>query len=299
MDITLALGGGGSRGNAHIGVLRRLEREKFRVRAVAGTSFGGIVASLYAAGYGPDEIQDIFLQVDQSKLYDRKPDDGPSLLGLSSVAEWLDGLFGERTFDDLVLPCALTAVDLTSGREVILSEGLVKDAVLSTIAMPGIFPTFHMNDWELVDGGVLNPVPVSVARALAPGLPVVAVVLSAPLGEPTETAAVPFPAPVNRLFPRVILERITRSNYAQAFNIFVRSVDIGGRAVADYRLEVDKPDVIIRPAVSSIQPLDRVNVAEVAALGEQAVESALPDLKRAGSWSARLGRKVLRSRREA
>jgi NTE family protein len=290
VDITIALGGGGAKGNAHIGVLRRLEKEKFRVRAVAGTSFGGIVASLYAAGYDPDEMQEIFLKVDQSKLYDRSPDDGPSLLGLSSVGGWLNELFGERTFDDLILPCALTAVDLTSGREVILSEGSVRDAVLSTIAMPGIFPTFHMNDWELVDGGVLNPVPVSVARALAPGLPVVAVVLSAPLGEPAETAA--FPVPVNRFFPRLILERLTRSNYAQAFNIFVRSVEIGGRAVADYRLEVDKPDVIIRPAVSDIHPLDSVDVTEVSILGEQAVEAALPDLKRALSWSARVGRRV-------
>ncbi len=296
MDITLALGGGGARGNAHIGVLRRLEKEKFRIRAVAGTSFGGIIASLYAAGNSPDEIEEILLKVDQSRLYDRKPDDGPSLLGLSAIGGWLGEFFGERTFDDLILPCALTAVDLNSGREVILSKGLVKDAVLSTIAMPGIFPTFHMDEWELVDGGVLNPVPVSVARALAPGLPVVAVVLSPPLGEPAETA--PIPLHINRFFPRMVIDRITRSNYAQAFNIFVRSVDIGGRAVTDYRLAVDKPEVIIRPAVGGIQPLDRVNVSEVSRLGDAAVESALPDLKRAVSFPARIGRRVFKSHRE-
>ena len=60
MDITLALGGGGAKGNAHIGVLRRLEKEDFKIRAVAGTSFGGVVAVMYAAGYTPDEIEDNF-----------------------------------------------------------------------------------------------------------------------------------------------------------------------------------------------------------------------------------------------
>src|SRR3989304_9750733 len=121
MDISIALGGGGARGNAHIGVLRRPVKENFRIRAVAGTSFGGIVASMFAAGYSPDEIEEIFVKVDQTKLYDRKPGDGPSLLGLSAVDLWLDEVLGKRTFADLKIPRALTAVDLNSGLEVVLS----------------------------------------------------------------------------------------------------------------------------------------------------------------------------------
>src|SRR5512143_3801216 len=134
MDISVALGGGGARGNSHVGVLRRLEKEGCRIRAVAGTSFGGIVAALYAAGYSPDEIEAIFCRVDQSKLYGRNPGDGPSLLGLVGVTQWLEETLGDRTFQELKLPCALTAVDLNSAREVILSEGRVRDAVLATIA---------------------------------------------------------------------------------------------------------------------------------------------------------------------
>ena len=82
MDITLALGGGGAKGNSHIGVLRRLEKEGFKVRAVAGTSFGGIVAVMYAAGYTPGEIEDIFAKVDQARLFGRSLAERPSLLGL-------------------------------------------------------------------------------------------------------------------------------------------------------------------------------------------------------------------------
>jgi len=67
MNITLALGGGGARGNSHIGVIRRLEKEGYIIRSVAGTSFGGLVAILYALGYSPDGIEEIFSGVDQSK----------------------------------------------------------------------------------------------------------------------------------------------------------------------------------------------------------------------------------------
>lgn len=286
MDISVALGGGGAKGNSHIGVLRRLEKEGYHIRAVAGTSFGGIVAVLYAAGYRPDQIEELFLKVDQAKLYGRRPHEGPALLGLGGVSQWLDEVLGARTFDDLELPCAVTAVDLKCGCEVILSEGPVKDALLSTIALPGIFPSLRMNDWELVDGGVLNPVPVSVARSLAPALPVVAVVLTAPIGQPARTWGVPVPD----IVPRVIVDRISRLNVAQAMDIFMRSIDIGNRAMAEYRLAVDAPEVLVRPDVVNIDLLDRVDPREVALRGEQALEAVLPDLKRAVSWPARLGR---------
>ena len=71
MNITLALGGGGAKGNAHIGVIRRLEKEGYKICSVAGTSFGGLVAILYASGYTADEIEEIFTSTDQGNLYAR------------------------------------------------------------------------------------------------------------------------------------------------------------------------------------------------------------------------------------
>src|SRR5512147_2373251 len=139
MDITLALGGGGSRGNAHIGVIRRLEQEGFRIKGIAGTSFGGIIGVLYAAGYRPNDIEEIFCSLDQKSLYGHGPEDGPSLIGLAGVNQWLMTLLGERTFDSLRIPFAVTATDLKSGREVVLSSGRLMDAILATIAMPAVF----------------------------------------------------------------------------------------------------------------------------------------------------------------
>jgi NTE family protein len=288
MDITLALGGGGAKGNSHIGVLRRLEEEKFKIRAVAGTSFGGIVAVMYAAGYAPGKIEDIFAKVDQAHLYGRSTEEKPSLLGLTGVRNWLDEVLPGRTFADLKIPCAVTAVDLNCGCEVILDEGPVKDALLATIAVPGIFPAHPWHEWELVDGGVLNPVPVSVARSLAPSLPVVAVSLLAPMGEPARAMGLPVPEGI----PKPILDRLAHIRYAQAFDVFLRSVDVGNRAIAEYRLAVDKPDVTIRPVVSDIELLQQVDVREVARRGDEAVEAVLPELKQMASWTSRLRRSL-------
>ncbi|MFN8382926.1 MAG: patatin-like phospholipase family protein [Anaerolineales bacterium] len=288
MDITLALGGGGAKGNSHIGVLRRLEKEGYRIRSVAGTSFGGLVGILYAVGNSPLEIQTAFEGIDQKQLYGRASQDGPSLLGMDGVRRLLDQMLGEKTFDDLRIPCAVTAVDINAGSEVIISSGFLRDAVLATIALPGIFPVQRINDLELVDGGVLNPVPVTVARILSPDLPVVAVVLNDPMDKPVRPYTVPIPS----IFPRQIAERITRISLAQSLDIFLRSVDVSSRALSYYRLELEKPEVIVRPAVHEFGLLDKVVVADLAQLGEDALEEVLPQLKRAVSWQARLGKKI-------
>src|SRR5512146_2485559 len=89
LEISVALGAGGAKGNSHIGVLRFLEKQGFRIRAIAGSSFGGLVACFYAAGFSPDQIEEIFARVDQSKMYSRAKGERTSFLGLSNVDGWL------------------------------------------------------------------------------------------------------------------------------------------------------------------------------------------------------------------
>jgi len=288
MDITLALGGGGARGNSHVGVIRVLEREGYRVRAVAGTSAGGIVAAVYAAGYTPDEMEDIFAKVDQSKLFYRSSNEGPSLLGLSGAAKVLEEILGDRTFADLKIPCAMAAADVKTAREVILHEGRVVDAVMATIAVPAIFPPQEHGEYLLVDGGVLDPVPVAAARSLAPTLPVVAVVLSQLIEETGKFIHIPMPIKV----PNPIVERLTHLRLAQAFNIFLQSTEVSSRALTELRLKVDAPEVVIRPDVSGIGLLEKVDVHHLVQLGEQAAEAALPDLKHAVGWTRQLQRQL-------
>ncbi len=276
MDITLALGGGGAKGNAHIGVLRQLEKKGFRVKAVAGTSFGGLVAAFYAMGCSVDEIEELFAAADQTQFYGHGPNDGPSLMGLAGVTRLLEEHIGNLTFADLKVPCVMTAVDLKSGKEVLLSKGRVVDAILATIAMPGIFPVRYIDGLELVDGGALDPVPVVPARMLAPRLPVVAVVLNVPMGAPAQ----PWNIPLGKYWVGMILSRLfSKWRYASAWDVFSRTLDVTARAMTQYRLEMDQPDIIIRPEVHDIDTLGIVDVREVAKRGEAAAEKVLPQLK--------------------
>jgi len=145
---------------------------------------------------------------------------------------------------------------------------------MATIAVPGIFPPRERGEQVLVDGMVLNPVPVRLARSLDPKLPVVAVSLT-PEPERWKISSPWDSTPANPL-----LRSISRLRVAKAFDVYLRSMDITLHMLGEIRLEVDKPEVIIRPDVSKIGSLDRVNVKTVAELGEAAVESALSDLRK-------------------
>ena len=288
MDISLALGGGGSRGFAHIGVLQYLQKLDTHIRAIAGTSAGGIVACFFAAGYSPSALEEISLTIDQKKLYSITSSSGPGLLGLTNPIRIFEEYFGDKEFSDLEIPCAVVAVDIKTNREIIINKGRVVDAILATIAVPGIFPPKILNDFELVDGGVLNPVPVAVARKLAPRLPVVAVVLSSPLEKPGRISPIPLVLKV----PTPILNKITHSRVAQALSIFLQSVDIGQRMITELRLEIDKPDIVIRPNVDTIGLLDKVDISSVIRSGYSASELVKEQLNKYSSWKKRLQRHI-------
>jgi NTE family protein len=294
MDISLALGGGGARGYSHIGVIRRLQQESYNVRAVAGTSAGGIIGTLFAAGYSPDEMEAKLAKLDQTKLIGRSKGDEPSILGMSGATKILEELFGDLTFDKMNIPCAVVAVDIKSVQEVILREGSVVDAVLATTAVPAIFPPRIMGEYQLVDGAALDPVPVSIARLLAPNLPIVAVVLTPLLGRELNLLSLRFPSHI----PTPILERLSHLRLAQALNIYIQATDAGARMLTELRLKLDHPDVIVRPEVEGIGLLDTVDVHKVIKLGEEAMDAMLPELKRATSWTNRIRRKYFQPRLE-
>lgn len=291
MEISLALGGGGIKGIAHIGVLERLEKEGFKVAAIAGTSVGALVGAVYAAGYGPREMEGILESINQKRMYARLPTDGPSLLGYTGLAEALVEILGESTFSDLEIPFSCTAVDTRTAQEIYLNNGRVVDAVLASIAIPGVFPPRQIGEYNLVDGGVLDPVPVLLARCMAPRLPVVAVALNPPREEwhriPQFNLIPNMPFPI----PPPIMEGFARLRVGQAFQIFVHSIDITSRMLTELRLEVDKPEVIVRPDVHLYGLLDQVEPHSLIDAGDLATEAVLPELRRALSWPNTLWRR--------
>ncbi len=292
MDICLALGGGGIKGVAHIGVLDCLEKAGFKVRAIAGSSAGGLAGAVYAAGYSPMEILAILESINKNRMYARQPADGPSLLGYAGLAEALVEVLGESTFADLKIPFACTAVDLHSCQEMYLNEGCVVEAVLATIAIPGVFPPKIRGAAELIDGAVLDPVPVRLARWMAPRLPVIAVVLNPPeeawQNDPQFNSLPPVPLPI----PAPIIEGFARMRIGQSLRIYLHSIDISARMLTELRLKADQPDVIIRPDVAQYGMLDVVEPKKLVEAGSLAAETALPRIRKALSWTERTRRAI-------
>jgi predicted acylesterase/phospholipase RssA len=237
MKITLALSGGGVKGFAHIGSLRVLEREGFRIQGVAGTSVGGLVGALYAAGYSPDKMEDRLRNIDQGNLFSRIHGDGAALLEFAGVTAILNELLVENTIIDLCIPLALTATDLNTGLPVVIKQGRLIDAVITASAVPGVFPARSLGSHMFVDGGIMNPIHVSEACALYPNGPVVAIVLSPPLGwqdEANNEAAENFPLLMTSL--PLVYRLAGRLRLAQAFNTFIHSMDLSGLKLMDKQL---------------------------------------------------------------
>jgi NTE family protein len=245
---------------------------------------GGVIGALYTAGNNPSDLQALIEAAKGKNLFRARPL-GPGLLGIHAIEEWLHSVLGEIMFEDLVLPFAVTAVDLETGEELVLHSGKVIDAVLATIALPGIFPPRSREDHRLIDGGVVDPVPVRPARELCDAM-TVAVALS-PRREDWATHPTP-----NILEQLPLLSMVCRLRPAQALRIFMRSLEISGRYFTELNLEIDRPDVIIRPEVSHIGLLDEPSVSEVVALGENAAEQMLPQCRAQFSLFKRLGRRL-------
>jgi len=169
LKIGLALGGGSARGLAHVGVILALEAYNIPIDIIAGTSIGSVVGSLYAAGASIDQLEEAALSMKKSKTLSLTdlvlPHSG--LISGERIEEMLNDLFLEdKTFADLKIPFAAVATEIESGAEVILNQGKLIDAVRASISIPGIFTPVKYGEYYLVDGGVVNPVPVDVVKMM-------------------------------------------------------------------------------------------------------------------------------------
>ncbi|MFZ5863637.1 MAG: patatin-like phospholipase family protein [Nitrospirota bacterium] len=175
----LALGGGGVRGFAHLGVLRVLEREGLAPRAIAGTSMGAMIAALYALSPSLSAVEqrmaDFFTRFAPalSRLTARVAEsrggialDEPSLLEAGVFHQHFDDLIPDVGFEQARVPLAVVAVDLVSGEEVVYTSGPVRPAVLGSVALPGVFPPVPHDGRLLVDGGWTSRIPVDAARQI-------------------------------------------------------------------------------------------------------------------------------------
>ena len=161
-SVSLVLGCGAARGLAHIGAIRVLREQGYSISSISGTSMGALIGGLYAAG-GLDEFTDIalsFKKVDFFKYLDLSLFAKSGVLKGDIIIDTLKKIVGDIAIEDLDIPYTAVATDIKSGREVWLREGRLYDAIRASIAIPGVFTPHRVGNRLLVDGGIINPVPV-------------------------------------------------------------------------------------------------------------------------------------------
>ncbi|MBS1252365.1 MAG: putative NTE family protein [Anaerolineales bacterium] len=251
--IGLVLGGGGSRGIAHIGVLQVLVREQVPVDLIVGTSMGGLVGALFALGVGPAELADHMHAMRGNSLI--------NLRRLSARArqqmlrELLSEALAGKTFADLQVPASLMAVDLLSGAEVALREGALMPAVLATTALPAIFPPVDIDGMQLADGGVIDSLATHVA--FEQGADRVIAVDVHPRLRTEDPWIDPVTAIMGIELPFGLLNGSAESSGTPSVLATAwRAVQVMNWHVHEQRLQSHPPDVLLCPDVGSYGSLD-------------------------------------------
>lgn len=245
--IGLALGGGGAKGMAHLGVMEVLEAEGIEFDCIAGTSVGAIVGALYADGFTTADIKKIIGKVSWKQFINLSvPKFG--IFRSEGISEFINKLLGQKTFSQLKKPFAVVATDAATGQEVIIREGLLTPAIRGSATLPGVFQPLCVEGKYLLDGGLVNNVPANVVRAMGADF-----VIAIDLGTVSEQ--------VPRTMLQILMQSIaimTNHNEANAS---------------------EWADIIIRPDLSKYSLADLKMGPEIMEKGKQAALKALPELQ--------------------
>lgn len=262
--VGLALGGGAARGLAHIGVLELMEKEGIPIDYIAGTSAGALIGSLYAQGKSAREIKEVAIEmsaVEKALLWDPSIELSGIFAG-KRITKLLESIIGKARFEDLQIPFSCVAVDIITGEEVILKEGSVVEAVRASISVPIVFTVVKKDGRYLVDGGLLNPVPVDVARKMGADF-VIAVNVLPLIGKKNS---------IHRS------KKGKKEDKPGIFHVALNTIEIANSHFVEETLKT--ADFVIEPDTTKINPADFWTAEETILQGEFAASDALPTLKR-------------------
>jgi len=303
--VGLVLGSGSSRGWAHIGAIEALEEEKIPIDFVVGCSAGSYVGAIYASG-SLRSLKEFVLKMDGKKVFSYFDVAFPRS-GVLNGTKRLKELYSMHTdatdFSDLKIPVMMVATDLASGQKVVLKSGSVLEALRATMSVPGLFAPVRIKDRWLVDGGLVDPVPVGVARAMDADA-VIAVDLNSGIissrrktrpirreikktGEsPTykselfqklleyyEAAEITFAEKVSELLRR-------ESATPDIIETVMSSINIMQERITRINLAVEPPDVLIQPHLGQLKMMDFDQVEHTIEEGHAAVKDKIEEIKR-------------------
>ncbi len=257
--IGLALSGGAARGLAHIGVLEALEKEGIPIDMIAGTSTGAVIGALYAGGKDAGRIKNFTLDMGWKQLVPlvdlALPKTG--FIGGRKIKELLKLMIGDIEFKDLKIPLACVATDIMTGEEVVIDRGSVLEGVRASISIPVIFTVAKWEGRYLVDGELVNPVPVNILKRMGADFIIAVNVIPSPAARVQQEGKLRKPNIIS-----VAMQSIYISSY-----LLVASC-------------LDGADIVIEPQVAHIGTGDFHRTQEYILQGEQAAQDSIPAIKK-------------------
>ncbi|MEC7120832.1 MAG: patatin-like phospholipase family protein [Pseudomonadota bacterium] len=242
--IALALGGGGAKGFAHIGVLKVLESHGIKPKIVTGTSAGSFVGSVYASGKTPFQLQEIALKLDEKDLRDLTVSKQGFVVG-QKLQDYVNQQVGNQPMERFPIKFAAVATRLDSGKKAVFTRGNTGQAVRASCSIPNIFIPTTINGVRYVDGGLVSPIPVETARDLGADL-VIAIDISA---------------------------RPKGGQPATAWGLLGQTINIMGMQGINH--ELSKADLVIQPNISGLAALDLTQRHQTILEGERAAQQQL------------------------
>lgn len=247
--IALALGSGGDRGFAHIGVIKALEASGIHTDIIVGTSAGSVVGALYAGGYKGDEIEQIALKLDQEHL-DAYAISKRGYISGERLQDFIDRELKNRSIEQLDKPFVAIATQLRTGEAVAFNHGNTGKAVRASSSIPGVYYPVKIGDEEYVDGDLKNPVPVSMAREMGADIVIAVDISRHPQDYPLQQDII---------------------------DILKQSLRIMRQSIVEHELE--SAQIVIRPAIGKIPKMDEAGKLSIIRTGEDATNAAIPQIR--------------------
>jgi len=266
--IGIALSGGAARAFSHIGVLQVLEELGVDIAAVSGTSMGSIIGAFYCSGIMLEEMEAYVRSMDWKSflLFSNLTLSKTGIINWRRVEEELKKFLGDKTFSDCRIKLCCVAVDLITGGKVILSKGRLLDAVRASIAIPGFFSPVCINDYVLVDGGVIEPLPTHSLKKMG-----VDFIIASSINNDTVKDKLPD-------FKNKTKQEIQNTNRLSIRNVLDTSFSIIQREMTRHYLDI--ADIVIEPEVGDFRFFDLTHGGAIIRRGVEAARNKIPEIKR-------------------
>lgn len=286
-QVSLVLSSGGARGVAHIGVIEELEKQGFKINSIAGTSMGALVGGMYATGK-LDVYKKWMCSLDKMDVFnlvDFTINTSGIVKGDKIIKE-MKKMIPDINIEDLKIPYSAVATDVLTEQEIVFTSGSLYEAIRASISIPSVFVPFKLNNWQLIDGGILNPIPINrVEHNPADLLIVVDVNARIPLPEKKETVE-KIDLKSQSKYLNAIYKKINHiipknnKDHVGYFNLLNKTSSIMLHKISELTLQQYQPDITINVSKQAFGTFDFYKSEEIIETGRNAAYVAINKFKR-------------------